>query len=70
MRIEVDFDLCESNGLCEAMAPEVFELDDDDYLQLSTQEVTDENRPGVERAVAACPRAAISLVDGAAGTSG
>ena len=40
MKIKVDFDLCESNALCEAMAPEVFELDDDDYLQLKTEETT------------------------------
>ena len=61
MKIKVDFDLCESNALCEAMAPEVFELDDDDYLQLKTEETTDENLANVKRAVAACPRAAISL---------
>ena len=63
MRIKVDFDLCESNALCEAMAPEVFELDDDDFLQLKTEETTDENIANVKRAVAACPRAAISLED-------
>lgn len=63
MKIKVDFDLCESNALCEAMAPEVFELDDDDFLQLRTEETTDENIANVERAVAACPRAAISLVE-------
>ncbi|GAW48251.1 MULTISPECIES: ferredoxin [unclassified Nocardioides] len=63
MKIKVDFDLCESNALCEAMAPEVFELDDDDYLQLKTEETTDENIANVKRAVAACPRAAISLED-------
>ena len=61
MKIKVDFDLCESNGLCEAMAPEVFELDDDDYLQLKTEETTPSNEANVDRAVAACPRAAISL---------
>ena len=43
MKIKVDFDLCESNALCEAFAPEVFELDDDDFLQLKTEETTDEN---------------------------
>ena len=43
MKIKVDFDLCESNALCEAMAPEVFELDDDDFLQLKTEETTPEN---------------------------
>jgi ferredoxin len=61
MKINVDFDLCESNGLCEAIAPEVFELDDDDYLQLKTEETTEENIERVKQAVAACPRAAISL---------
>ncbi len=61
MKITVDFDLCESNGLCEAMAPEVFELDDDDYLVVKTEETTPENLEDVRRAVAACPRAAIRL---------
>ncbi len=61
MKIKVDFDLCESNALCEAMAPEVFELDDDDFLLVKTDETTDENVDNVKRAVAACPRAAIAL---------
>ena len=63
MKIKVDFDLCESNGLCEAMAPEVFELDDDDYLVVKTDQTTPENIEDVKRAVAACPRAAITLVE-------
>jgi len=62
MKIKVDFDLCESNAMCEALAPDVFELDDDDFLQLNTDEVTPENEQRVRQAVAACPRAAISLV--------
>jgi ferredoxin len=61
MRIKVDFDLCESNALCEGIAPDVFELDDDDYLQLKTDQTTPENLDAVKRAVASCPRAAISL---------
>jgi ferredoxin len=61
MKIKVDYDLCESNALCEAMAPEVFEVDDDDNLQLKTEDTTDANLDNVKRAVAACPRAAISL---------
>ncbi len=63
MKIKVDFDLCESNALCESLAPEVFELDDDDFLQLNTEETTSENVDAVRRAVAACPRSAISLED-------
>ena len=63
MKIKVDYDLCESNALCEALAPEVFELDDDDNLQLKAEETTAENLEDVKRAVAACPRAAITLED-------
>jgi ferredoxin len=61
MKIDVDFDLCESNGLCEALAPDVFELDEDDYLQLLADRTTPANEEAVRRAVASCPRAAISL---------
>ena len=45
------------------MAPEVFELDDDDYLVVKAEETTPENVEAVRRAVAACPRAAITLED-------
>ena len=61
MKVKVDFDLCESNALCEALAPQVFELDDDDNLQLLTEHVEEADVDDVRRAVAACPRAAISL---------
>jgi ferredoxin len=63
MKVKVDFDLCESNALCEAIAPDVFQLDDDDFLEILDDEVTEENRDRVERAVASCPRAAISIVE-------
>lgn len=63
MKVNVDFDLCESNALCVAMAPDVFELDDDDYLVILTEDVNDENRDRVQRAVAACPKSAISIVE-------
>jgi ferredoxin len=62
MKVTVDFDLCESNALCESLAPDVFEIDANDYLNLKTDEVTDDNRARIERAVASCPRGAISIV--------
>lgn len=62
-KISVDWDLCESNGICEAMAPDVFHLDDEDLLQIDDPTVTDENRERVERAVAGCPKSAISIVE-------
>lgn len=64
MKIKVDFDLCESNALCEALAPQNFEIDDDDFLQIVDENVTDENRDAVQQAIAACPKSAISLVEG------
>jgi ferredoxin len=38
-------------------------IDDDDYLQVDDPTVTDENRDRVEKAVAACPKSALSIVE-------
>ncbi|HSV41258.1 MAG TPA: ferredoxin [Nocardioidaceae bacterium] len=63
MKVKADYDLCESNALCESFAPDVFQLDDDDNLQLLTEEVTPENIERIKQAVAACPKAALSIVE-------
>jgi ferredoxin len=61
MRVVVDWNLCESNGLCVLAAPEVFELQDDDTL-LILQETPDESLNGkVADAIRTCPKQAISL---------
>ena len=62
-KVVVDFDLCESNAMCEALAPDVFEIDDDDFLQVSDPTVTEENRDRIEQAVAACPKSALKIVN-------
>jgi ferredoxin len=62
-RIKVDFDLCEANAMCEALAPDHFQVDDDDYLQVLREDVTDEELANVEQAVASCPKSALSLVE-------
>lgn len=61
MRVVVDWDLCESNGLCMAEAPEVFLLKDDDELDILDETPDESLRPKVEAAVRACPRQAITL---------
>lgn len=63
MKVSVDYDLCESNALCEGLAPHVFELDDNDDLQVKQETVEGDELTAVRRAVAACPKAAISLVE-------
>jgi ferredoxin len=61
MKVIADYDLCEANGLCESFAPETFELDDDDNLNIIDDQVSDANKSFVQQAVAACPKAALSL---------
>lgn len=61
-RVIVDYDECESNAMCEALAPDVFRIDDDDVLQIDDGTVTEENRDRVEQAVAACPKGALRIV--------
>ncbi|WP_299573786.1 ferredoxin [uncultured Williamsia sp.] len=61
MRIRVDFDLCESNAVCVGMAPDVFDLDDQDYLQILQEDVPEDRRDEMRQVVANCPKAAISL---------
>jgi ferredoxin len=62
-RVVVDFDLCESNARCMEVAPEVFEVRDDDFLYILDETPPEELRARVEEAVRRCPKAAISIAD-------
>ncbi|GFG66753.1 ferredoxin [Mycobacterium kubicae] len=63
MKVHVDWDLCESNGVCMGIAPEVFELGDDDMLTVLQPDVAPENEELVRDAVRQCPRQAISITE-------
>ena len=60
MRIVVDYDLCESNAICMGIAPEVFEVRDDDFLYVLTRPRARSCGPKVEEAVRRCPKQAIT----------
>ncbi|TVS89107.1 ferredoxin [Mycobacterium helveticum] len=62
-KVEVDWGLCESNGVCMGIIPEVFQLGDDDMLSVLQSEVTPENETQIREAVRQCPRQAISIVE-------
>jgi len=62
MKVHVDMNLCQSHGECVAVAPDVFDLGDDDVL-VWLQDVDDSRREDMEAAVDACPMMAISLED-------
>jgi ferredoxin len=61
MKIVVDFDKCTSNAVCMGIAPEIFEVRDDNFLYVLQEEPPEEQRTLVEEAVRMCPTQAISL---------
>ncbi|MGA5544548.1 ferredoxin [Mycobacterium sp. NPDC051198] len=62
-KVHVDFEICESNAVCMGIIPEVFDLDDQDYLHILQEDVMPENEAQIREAVRQCPRQAISIVD-------
>lgn len=63
MRVEADLDRCEGNAVCVVIAPDVFDLDDDDYVVIADGEVPADQESLVEQAIADCPRAALLRKD-------
>jgi len=63
MKIVVDYDLCESNARCMDVAPEYFEVRDDDKLYVLDEHPPESARERVLRAVKVCPKHAISVVE-------
>jgi ferredoxin len=61
MKINVDTDRCTGHGVCESLAPEIFEVGDDGIVHLLTVELSEDQRPSLESAVAECPTQALSL---------
>jgi ferredoxin len=61
MKVQVNREMCEGNGKCEAAAPEVFEVREDlSYVLLD--DVPEPLRAKVDQAIRVCPRQAISWV--------
>lgn len=61
MKINVDFDLCESNAICVDIAPEIFYVNEQDELEILLEQPGKEFRSKVEESVRLCPRQAISI---------
>jgi ferredoxin len=60
IKVVVDLNLCQSNGECVAVAPDLFDLGEDDLLRWQ-EEVDDSRRAQLEDAVNLCPLMAIKL---------
>jgi ferredoxin len=61
MKIVVNYDLCEANAVCMGIAPEVFEVREDDFLYLLQEEPSEGLRPKMEEAARRCPKQAITI---------
>jgi len=63
MKVTVDRTKCTGLGICEAMAPEVFEVDENGDLVLLTETVSTDRLDEVRAAVEGCPTEALRLVE-------
>jgi ferredoxin len=63
MRVEVDHDRCEGNAVCVGIAPDLFDLDDEDYAVVKADPVPEGQEDLAEQSVAECPRAALIRKD-------
>lgn len=61
LSIVVDRDLCEGNGTCVMAAPEVFDIDASDTLQIKVPQPSAAQLSQVEEAVRRCPKGALTL---------
>jgi ferredoxin len=61
MKVSVDRELCEAHGVCMSLDPDVFDLSDDDVLEILQEAPSEEKRSVIEQAVIRCPRQALSL---------
>jgi len=63
VKVVVDFDTCQSNAVCQGVAPEVFEVRDDGFLYILQENPSEELRSKVEDAARSCPVQAITIED-------
>jgi ferredoxin len=61
MEVRVDPLVCEANGVCAGLVPEVFDLDDEDELHITQPSPPAELLDRVRHAVHSCPKAALTL---------
>lgn len=63
MRVEVELAKCTGHGICESIAEDVFDVQDDGSVVIHDAERPDSDRGRMTRAVTQCPAAALRLID-------
>jgi ferredoxin len=62
MQVSVDRDRCTGHAQCNAVAPDVYDLDDDGYCVIPNNDVSAGLENQAENGAAACPEQAITVV--------
>ncbi|GAB3152647.1 ferredoxin [Amycolatopsis sp. NPDC004378] len=63
MRIEADHAKCDGLGMCEAMAPDFFEVGEEGTVVVLDERPGEEHRQDLAAAVDSCPVLALKLKD-------
>ncbi len=61
MKIRLDRPTCQAHGLCYAVNPALFPIDDDGYSTLAEHELAPGDEHDARAAVAACPEGALAI---------
>ncbi len=61
MKAKVNKDICIGCGACQAILPDVFELEDDGLATCKEENITDDNKDEVLDASDSCPTGAIEV---------
>jgi ferredoxin len=61
MKVIVDFAKCTGLGICESIAPDLFEVNDNGELVLLRADIAGDELESVEEAVAGCPTEALRI---------
>lgn len=61
MRVVVDLSKCTGHGICESIADDVFEVQDDGTVTILDAELPESDRRRMEQAVTECPASALRL---------
>jgi ferredoxin len=63
VKVEVDLGKCTGHGICESIAEDVFEVQDDGSVHIHDDAVSQSDRQLLQQAVTQCPAAALRLLD-------
>lgn len=63
IRLRVDRNRCTGLGVCQAIAPDVFDIDDDGLMRIIESCPSESLRSALDEAVSSCPTEAISIIE-------